>query len=664
MRPSSMGVLGAILGLGLFTAAAPPAGADFSGDPPYGSPALHFSEYEAEYAATYPAMVLYDRQRTELHFSTELFTRQSRDVMYAVFDARNAGAALDYAFLLPKGVKIKSLRAWSYTPGATAVTWSKEGDTRITKRAFGLRDVRIAVPGLAGKGLCGVRMEVEWDGVNFVEARFEAPYPTRIAEATVSVQQVGNTNYGADPTTLVGHYFAWMIRGRDVLDHTTADDTPPDPVRGTYGPEWRWSFKDLPPHRREPLARASVAEAVGFYLIPRDFNWDGMQQMGVAVVKDRKLPDGYLKEERALNRAAAAAGLDAAESIARVARLLDDPAHFALQGEARGPLYLAPPPVRLRPDGILEGSSFDKAVAAKLMLDELGVTAHLVLGASRYARTLDLKIPNFDQFDAILLRVPAAGSDYLWDVADRSVPLGLPGPELHTVFLVLDPEADSPVALFDPPPGRLVESRRISVVPDGTRFHGALRWRCGGSPSLGLDPWAASEDLAADLRSRWSETCGVDSAGWVTNGGAFRAGGSARTELIATLAGPAEAIGTEQLDIRLGFPALPEEIARAAAPAERHLPIYLPRSFELVDTVQVEVPGARWVGQRPPESLVTRSGRFEESRDDVPAGPRLIRRIVLESGEIEAEEFTDFRSLVQAWRRSEQEPLSIRQGTR
>lgn len=642
------------LALLLCTAGSPRA--DFSSEPPYGGPASHFAEYEQQYAATTPAVVLYDRQRTEIHFSMELFTRQYRDLMFAVFDARSASDALDHSFLIPRGTKVKSLKAWSYTPGAAGLVWSKDSDMRTSKLAFGARDVRVAVPGLAGKGLCGVRLELEWDGMNYISAEFDQPYPIRLAEATVSVQQVGNTNYGASPAALVSQIFAWMIRGESVLEHTEVDDTPPEPVQGKYGPEWRWTFKDLPAHRPEPLARAQATDPIGFYLVPRGFNWNGTQTAGPLIIGPRKLPAAYLKSERA-----GLAGLAPAVVVAQVTRLLDDPGHFRLLGRARGLLYQNSLSFTPRADGRIEGTALDKAILANLLLTEAGVTSYFAFGASRYRESLDLKIPRYTQFDAILLRIPVLGPNYLWDVADRRVPLGVPGPELYTLFLVLDPDADDAVALFEPPAGQVTESRHIRVERvDAQGFRGSLRWRTSGPPTFDAEPWDDDEELTTRLNEQWGGHVKVDSALWQTRGSDFRAGENARAELTGSLRGSATATGSELLELQLDLPGLPAELVAATeSPARRHA-LYFARGYDFADTISVDLSGARWSGPRDPIELKTPAGRFSLKLDESPTGLTLVRHLELSARETAAADYELCRSLVQAWRRSEMEPLAIR----
>lgn len=644
-------VLGLLLGVGA-------ARADFSAEPPYYAESLHFAEYEKSYGDSSAALVIYKHQRTEMHFSTDLFTRQYVDVMYAVFDAHEAAEALNHTFPIPRGVKIKSLRAWSYTPGAAGLVWSQDADAHVTKLAFGNKLARVAVPGLSGKGLCGVRMELEWDGIGYVEARFAAPFPIREGKAAIAIQMVGNTNYGLNPVEIITKYFTWGFRGSGPLATIEGAEADPKVVRGNYGPEWHSTVRDVPAWRPEALAPMREQHPITFYLLPRGEAWHGAMKSGEKLMAEDQVPGGYLKAFRKSLK-----GLPPDTVVAALARQLDDPDHFRLLGGARGPIVRTSPMLKLLGDGRIEGSALEKGILATLLLKEAGIPAYLSLGSSRLTNWLDLRIPDYGQFDAVLLQIPACGPEYLWDVADRSVRLGVAGPELDSTFLVFDPEADDAQMVITPGSAKVTESRRMAVTAANEEgLRGSLSWRFAGPPQFDIDPWDEATDLDKELNALWHGQARVDSAHWETSGRDRRAGGDGRAVLHAGLTGGVQTAGNGILDLTVDLPALPEDLVKATRPAARLTGLLLTRTLAFIDTLDVTLPGGQYAGATEPVSIRNEAGNFALAITPAPGGCRLVRELHLNARLVRNFEYGPCRELVTAWRKSEAKPVSIRVG--
>ncbi len=598
-------------------------------------------ELAGEYAADHPAVTLEHTVNVDVSVKTGrrgLITTTTRESMYiAVFDAHRAEGVLEQVFFIPPGVSIKSLKAWSREQGSEDVHWARDVDFYKRKLFGSWKEIRVSIPGLSARGLCGVEIETKTDGLAISGQDFSSSTPVLAAEMTLTMVNQPPTELEEYERTLERWYFM-LARGN--FEHEPLHLSPD-------GLAMTWKIENIPPRTNEPLVPARERDQAEVFMTPQYFKWGPIVENMVEQMEELEPPEDLVEAARDTLE-----GASDAEKVAAVARYLDDPRVFRILGGDRSGQFRVRKLARIVKNG--EGSPFDKVLLARAILAGLGVESHPVLAASRYETDLDWRLCHPSRLNAALLWVPSVSDDFLWDVAHRSVPLGKAGYDLYPEMVVVQADRLEPLESFYLEPDEVVEARRmeLDLAEDGT-LEGPLSLCFSGWPSYDeLDPWVPDQDLEAVLDDALPLGASVTDARWETRGSAdLRCTRESPATLRCRLTAEADPVEERAWQIQPLFWSLPRRLA-ALADDEREKPAFLDCRYEFCDSVIVHLGDRRIVDIPPRERMSNRAGAFECQWQE--AGETLVieRKIILTSAVSRDERIQALGDLCRAWNQS------------
>jgi hypothetical protein len=564
-------------------------------------------------------------------------TNGRTSVTMAVLDMERAGNSLDRAFSLPPGTKLKGVWAWSHELGGSAVTWAESKDIH-TLTVFGnWKEIRVAIPGLSKAGVCGVEIETQSDGLPYVSENFMGGLPMDAGEVRLVFPRIDE--FGFDKTVaMVDRIYTTIVEG-------PVEEIPPAFTDKGYCRTFR--VKNLAARPKAAMAAAADFPRADALMVPSWFKWKGWVEHYDTALAEAVPPKSLVKAAR--DTLSSAAPLDV---VLAVARYLDDPKNFRLLGPYRSGAFSIPDI-----DEIVkkkEGDTFDKAVLAHLLLKGLKVESHLVFAASKYRTVPDGRIADPRRLDAVLLSVPSISKGFLWDVADRSVPVGEAGPDLYSLMVVCDPEAAAFDRQFQVCATSRCEQRTTTLVLDENgALRGTLSCRFVGWPMIDeLDPWKPGQDVTALIQAKCPSGAKADSAVWMgMDRVSMRCTAESPAILSCRLITEATPNGERGWEIKPFLWALPEPLARIDL-ADRSLPVFLDRRIEVAESTLVRLDGVN-VKQIPPTvRLDNRAGLFECSWAQAPDAVIATRRLQLPAQHAADTKLEDLVALCKAWQES------------
>ena len=405
-----------------------------------------------------------------------------------------------------------------------------------------------------------------------------------------------------------------------------------------------WRIHDVPARPMDPLALARDLPAAEIWILNPRVVWSTWVKTYAERVDELEPPAATLAAARD-----SLAGRPPEEIVEAISRALDDPKRLRVYDDGRSGLastFDLADVVRNR-----EGTSFDKAVLAHKLLDDLGVENRLLLAASAYRTDLDWRICYPTYLDAALLWIPAVSEKFVWDVGSRAATWGYPGPDLYPEMLVIDPDLIDPFMTFPRDHGLIQEDRTTvwTVSGDGS-MAGTVEDRFDSWPTVsGLDPWQKGQDLEAMLEAECPYGVRVHDVAWTARNPEIP---RCTPEAPAVLSGRVEAEalprGESAWEVKPLIWPLPDYLTRAAG-KERKLPVSLDRRVEIADSAVVRLDGLTAVEVPRTSRVQNDTGAFECRWED--DGDRVIvrRKLWLPAGRRSGGGVDDLVALVQAW---------------
>jgi len=594
-----------------------------------------WQELVEEYGPYRGVKLEYEKEIT-LEFSAhgDVRSRTIQREIIAVFDAEKLGI-LERIYHMPPGTKVKKLESWAHElDSGREVTWSDDSDVHEIDMLGGWKELRISIPGIASQGVFGITLETTHDGVGVSWEDFVDRIPVVRGEFSFIVPDIGDREFPAMLATM-SRFFNILVRGQ--VEEVPAAVKSQGFVRA-------WKVQDLPARPPDPFALASKGPQAEVFLIPRWYKWDRWVEILSEVTDDFEAPSGVV----ASIRDTLASG-DPGVVLASVACWLDNPGTYRLLGPARGmSLAVQEAQKALR---FHAGNSLTKAVIAHVVLEELGVENYLVLAASRYHTALDWRISLPSLMDAVLLWIPEG--NLLWDVADRSVPLGVAGPDLYPEMLLISRNPDRALGAVDIPDLEAIDMEvcELTLASDGG-LTGTLACAYTGWPAGAPDPWDVNVDLCEAIAGSFPSECRFRDAVW-----AYRDDRLSRSPVdtvsIATCSIEREATpsGLSGWDVRPFLRSLPSSFGRYSRQAPRW-PLYFDRSSCFTDSVIVAVEGGTVTGfeaQYMNRYAGTFSCRFEYSEGKAIA----VRTLLFKPKAISKSHLREVQDLCEAWEKSQ-----------
>ncbi len=572
-------------------------------------------------------------------------TKTVESVVYAVFDADDAQDILNQTLYLGPGVKLKGIDVWSHELGSgNSVTWAQGKDIHKRKMFGGWREVRFAFPGLSRAGVVGYELRTEEESTGLMSYDFRDRVPVLEGRYTFKLARVEVADKDR-VTAIINTLFHRVIDGPIEADK---------PKLTGDGYTMVWRARDVDPAIDEPFLVAADTQPAHIFFIPKWYGWESIVDSYAEILAGEKAPPDWL------NAARDSLGSASTEAIVHaVARYLDDPSVFDWDPEVRSGGFGSMDVAGIAAER--EGDAHAKATLAHVLLRDLGVDNTMLLGASRYTKDLDWRVVDFSMVDATLLWIPELGSDYVWDVADLSVPIGSAGSELYPEMVVVDPERQNPVSVFDTWPSAVNMSRtfRWALDEDGL-LAGSVTARFEGWPPRGLDPWDPAQDTPQVLAASAPHGLTVTHAAWeAKNPGMIRCTRADPAVLRCSLETEATPVGEAGWEIRPLYEGLPWELA-SLAEGTRTLPVSILRGYELADTITVET-GTLDTDTLPDFVQVKNpAGRFRSYWRKQDEGFGVIRTLVLYRQRAEtSDEIGAIQELCRAWEASRDQALVV-----
>lgn len=627
-RPPRMTVLPAVAALVLlpsFSAAKEPTARWFFVEQAW-------SRYEETYAEDSPAVIVESRVSAEVKGSYNLSIEQLKSRIIAVFDAEEAEDVFNYVERVPPGIGVKSVYAWSKELGNDTVHWAESSDIHKRKMFGGYTELRVAIPGFGGKGICGI------------EVKLEGEY-------------LGDQDFMNTLPVVQGEFRLLVYRSRlgmNVLTHGNVERE--DPQRVTEGMLYVWKVKDLPARSRSSILSARYRERAEIIFISPRMTWARWAEGFDRFLSDLdRLPKKFVGAAKDTLKDA-----PPDEIVRAVFRTLDDPNFMKAEGPMRAGLLGS-----LDWDEVFSSksaSSFTKAVVAHLLLKELGVTSRVVLGASRQMTLLDLRDANPFNMDADLLFVPDLGEEFLVDVGNRSVPLGYAGGDLYSEMFVVDKEGPA-TREFKTWKEDQCSLRYFDLqVDDDGLLTGSLRCVYEGLEFWDLDPWKVGEDRAGLLEETLGASSTVTLRDWALPGDEMRCYLGHPVEMTCDIELEAAPFGEEGWAVSLPNRPLPPAL-REFARAKEKFPVFLQSGMALEDSVCIgagEAGGSLVVVQAPdPIRLTNVNGSVILSWEKSGNGIVIRRSLSLAQGEVHGRGIHNLDRLLSLWKEAGEQQFVV-----
>jgi len=599
------------------------------------------------YAGTYPAVITNREITMEVLFDThyKASARMKFRTDLAVFDVKQAQEYLNQVFPLPYGYKVKHKRAWSMEHGAVLSGASAQDSDFHERTLFGKqKEVRVSIPGLREKGYAAVELEIQGEGLPALSLEFAQDLPVKKAAFTLKVP--GTAGEGA--SGIRGAILSQIVilnRGQIglVTDHRD----------GRQEVSMGYEGEDIPaqftapwvPMKSQPHATIDIAGRYG--------TWKGIADGLAGSLKDYKIPGNLVKSVKDTLKDASPL-----EAVRALARYLDDPAQLRLEGGPRGGLHGGDleDAVRSR-----SATAFEKGLLAYGLLRALKIDSTVLLGASRFLTDLDWRSRDMSQLDAVLIWIPSISENFLWDVADRRVPLGQAGSDLYSEMLVLDPDELESSRDFHVEEGRVRETRSFELhLEEGGEMEGNLTYRFESFPlDTQLDPWDREADLDKVLGELVPHEVELSGIAWQEPRPAgMRCTPETPAVLEARLTEEAIPAGETGWDIVPFLLPLPEKLGILGDP-DREAPLVISDSYEIIDAVLVDVGGHHVVHLPQPTTVRTRVGTFGTSWEEKPNGVVAVRRLSVDGSVNGIRDQSAVAALCKAWRESQSQALRV-----
>ncbi len=629
----------------LLLAAAIPAAAIAKPQPSYALWETKWGELRAGHPED-PALIL--DQDTEYEVLTADYappvTNGRTAITMAVFDVGRAEEFLNREFTIPPGAKVKEVWAWSHELGASEVSWAQEKDFNRVALVGGWKQVRVSIPGLSKAGMCGVGIHTQIDGLPYVAEDFKSGLPLLRGEVRMVFPRIGKLDFD-ETTELIDRIYTPIILG-------PVEEIPPAVTHQGYSRVYR--VKDIAPRPREGLTAAADLPRAEIQLVPSWLKWKAWIEYYDETLRAVPPPKSLVKA--AQDTLSGAAPLDI---VRAVARFVDDPAQFRLLGSARSANFSFPELQKVIDKK--EGDAFDKAVLAHAVLRGLKVESHLVFAASRFRTLFDGRIPDPHLLDGVLLWIPALSADFVWDVADRSVPLGEAGADLYPVMVVCDPDASSYDRQFPLSGAGLSEERSLDLALDEDgALSGELSCRFAGWPMIDeMDPWRTGQDLTALLQEECPRGAKADSARWVgMDGASVRCTPEMPAILSCRLSAEAVPHGDNGWEIKPFYRSLPGPLA-SIHPDSRLYPVLLHRRVEVAESTLLRLDGPQAEALPARVRLDNKAGMFECSWERRAEGVLAQRRLRIPAQRAAGPQLNDLLALCRAWLDSRNSALLV-----
>ena len=547
----------------------------------WGKPTLSYRFVEDrwnELASKYPdqGCVVVDKEtEVTLKFSTneELSTETRIEMILGILDLDKAPNCLEQTFDLFPGEKAKEITAWAHERGGSEVTYIKPSDVKVVTLFGDWKQVRVAVPGISHAGSCGIVLRTESNGPPPLIEHFASEYALETGEFRLCMPTV--MSYGNyDAAAFFNETFHPVIKGN-------VTEAPPTVTR-EKGYTRTFRASDVPARPKGPLVLAEDLPVADLYLVPVRFTWKRALQNLYAALDKVDPPKQMLKAAKDT-----LAKTTDGEKISAISRYLDDPDNF----------QLVRPPRQFSLDGsslaevIQErrGDAFDKAILAYSLLRKLGTKCYVVFGSSQYIVKPDWRVFDPKFLTAVLLWVPGIDERFIWDIADRSVPIGWAGADLYPNMVVVSEDPDTQE--FRISSQRSAQKRVIdwSLDTDG-RMSGKLTWAFEGWPDPDMDPW---QTQGADLKSLVEKACPsgikVKQAAWSKADHGMRCSAQNPAVLIADLEAEAEPSGEAGWSfVPFRWP-VPSYLSWAISNT-KNAPIYFDHPQSVMDSVVITLP--------------------------------------------------------------------------
>lgn len=355
---------------------------------------------------------------------------------------------------------------------AAAAQWStiRVGFDPLVERAFLERaEVRDAAGELVARATLDdvYVMNLDQDGLADHESLLQVPVPGLEAGRTLEWSVTFETRAPADEFSFRRHVLAQadrslavvvFVRGEtSALAHTLRHGAD---VRTLSGPGFAaWWLEDAPRFAYEPYPVWIEDHYPTLCLGAHGTEWEALARDYLTEIADRLAPeDGVAELARELTRELT----DEPARIAALARHVQRTLRYeALEFGVRG----TRPNAAARTLELGYGDCKDHAVLLLQLLRALGIESHLALVDTGWS--LAPELPSLDQFDHMVVHVPALGPERLLDPTDKHLELGVFAADglWEAQALVLDPERPRFLGPERRKPADFrVESRRVATV--------------------------------------------------------------------------------------------------------------------------------------------------------------------------------------------------------